>query len=279
MSLGQASPLPRSTETLQFRQTARTPAWHTEDSSDSGTQTGPSGTLPRVTTVRLPGNRLPPGHHSGSCPLRAHPGASSALVATPIAFRIPCTLSYRAPTNSSQGGRRRQRCTVSKGPKLSVRYSTLSEQLWSKSTLGATLERNPPARAPGPIWPPEPPGPAILGSGWMGRPGCRAHGHRPGRAKGPHFPKSPAPPVSHVRPACTLGPPSQQALRSPPHGGLSRVPAAGLLTLSHSASHSESFSGQESAQVSTFGKRGLTRACLIVGLCHHPEATTPGTPE
>lgn len=78
--------------------------------------------------------------------------------------------AYRAPTNSSQGGRRRQRCTVSKGPKLSVRYSTLSEQLWSKSTLGATLDRAPPARAPAPIGAPEPPGPAM--------PGPRPMGHR-----------------------------------------------------------------------------------------------------
>ena len=46
---------------------------------------------------------------------------------------------YLAPTNSSQGGSLLQRRTGSKGPKLSVRYSTLSEQLWSKSTLGATL--------------------------------------------------------------------------------------------------------------------------------------------
>lgn len=46
---------------------------------------------------------------------------------------------YLAPTNSSQGGSLLQRWTVSNGPKLSVRYSTLSEQLWSKSTLGATL--------------------------------------------------------------------------------------------------------------------------------------------
>lgn len=60
--------------------------------------------------------------------------------------------AHRAPTNSSQGGRRRQRCTVSKGPKLRVRYSTLSEQLWSKSTLGATLERPaaPPDSGPAP---------------------------------------------------------------------------------------------------------------------------------
>lgn len=98
---------------------------------------------------------------------RAHP-ETSALVPTTSAFRIPCTLSYRAPTNSSQGGRRRQRCTVSKGPKLSVRYSTLSEQLWSKSTLGATLERTPPVKAPGPMGPPEPPEPAIPGSGRIG---------------------------------------------------------------------------------------------------------------
>lgn len=46
---------------------------------------------------------------------------------------------YLAPTNSSQWGSLLHRWTVSKGPKLSVRYSTLSEQLWSKSTLGATL--------------------------------------------------------------------------------------------------------------------------------------------
>lgn len=46
---------------------------------------------------------------------------------------------YLAPTNSSQGGSLLHRWTVSNGPKLSVRYSTLSEQLWSKSTLGATL--------------------------------------------------------------------------------------------------------------------------------------------
>lgn len=46
---------------------------------------------------------------------------------------------YLAPTNSSHGGSLLQRWTVSNGPKLSVRYSTLSEQLWSKSTLGATL--------------------------------------------------------------------------------------------------------------------------------------------
>lgn len=61
----------------------------------------------------------------------------------------PLPPAHRAPTNSSQGGRRRHRCTVSKGPKLRVRYSTLSEQLWSKSTLGATFERPaPPAGAP-----------------------------------------------------------------------------------------------------------------------------------
>lgn len=47
---------------------------------------------------------------------------------------------YLAPTNSSHGGSLLQRWTVSKGPKLSVKYSTLSEQLWSKSTLGATLD-------------------------------------------------------------------------------------------------------------------------------------------
>lgn len=46
---------------------------------------------------------------------------------------------YLAPTNSSHGGSLLQRWTVSKGPKLSVKYSTLSEQLWSKSTLGATF--------------------------------------------------------------------------------------------------------------------------------------------
>lgn len=46
---------------------------------------------------------------------------------------------YLAPTNSSHGGSLLQRWTVSKGPKLRVKYSTLSEQLWSKSTLGATL--------------------------------------------------------------------------------------------------------------------------------------------
>lgn len=46
---------------------------------------------------------------------------------------------YLAPTNSSHGGSRLQRWTVSNGPKFSVKYSTLSEQLWSKSTLGATL--------------------------------------------------------------------------------------------------------------------------------------------
>lgn len=50
------------------------------------------------------------------------------------------SLPYLAPTNSSQGGSLLQRWTVSKGPKLRVRYSTLSEQLWSKSTLGATLD-------------------------------------------------------------------------------------------------------------------------------------------
>lgn len=46
---------------------------------------------------------------------------------------------YLAPTNSSHGGSLLHRWTVSNGPKLSVRYSTLSEQLWSKSTLGATF--------------------------------------------------------------------------------------------------------------------------------------------
>lgn len=49
---------------------------------------------------------------------------------------------------------------------MSVRYSTLSEQLWSKSTLGATLERTPPVKAPDPMGPPEP---AIPGSGRIGR--------------------------------------------------------------------------------------------------------------
>lgn len=49
---------------------------------------------------------------------------------------------------------------------MSVRYSTLSEQLWSKSTLGATLERTPPVKAPDPMGPPEP---AIPCSGWIGR--------------------------------------------------------------------------------------------------------------
>jgi len=51
-----------------------------------------------------------------------------------------CIIVYLAPTNSSHGGSLLQRWTVSKGPKLSVKYSTLSEQLWSKSTLGATLD-------------------------------------------------------------------------------------------------------------------------------------------
>lgn len=71
---------------------------------------------------------------------------------------------------------------------MSVRYSTLSEQLWSKSTLGATLDRAPPARAPAPTGPPEPPVPAIPGPRQIGHPVRGTRSHRPGPPGGTTFP-------------------------------------------------------------------------------------------
>lgn len=133
----------------------------------------PSPAVDNPPTPPLPGPA--PGHGGPASP--QHPAWD--LLRQPLP-RTPHAPPYRAPTNSSQGGRRRQRCTVSKGPKLSVRYSTLSEQLWSKSTLGATLDRAPPARAPVPIGPPEPPGPAMPGPRPMGHRVRGTCGHRPG---------------------------------------------------------------------------------------------------
>lgn len=112
-----------------------------------------------------------------------------------------------------------------------------------------------------------------------GPPGLQGSRPPPGPSQGTTFPEEPcaygvARPASlHARsafPTSLAFSATRRAVK-----GLS----AGFLTLSRSASHSESFSGRESAQVSTFGERGLIRPSLIVGLCHRPEATTPGTPE
>lgn len=72
-----------------------------------------------------------------------------------------CVFAAPGTHKLSQGRRSCQQCTVLKVPKLSIRYLTLSKQMWSKPTLRATLESTPPVKVPGPVRPPEPPEPAI----------------------------------------------------------------------------------------------------------------------